>query len=115
MTAFPPEWTQRADAGKRCAKSTLGSFRTKRKSWRLASGRVRRNGATGALARISNQTKRRKRRMWRYKGFDIFPADRNSSGIRWYTRVDYGPLAVLRADTKAGMREIIRDYLAKNP
>jgi hypothetical protein len=34
--------------------------------------------------------------MWTYKGIDVFPADRNSSGI-------------LRADTKEGMRQLIRE------
>jgi hypothetical protein len=43
---------------------------------------------------------------WRYKGFDIFPADRNSSGIRWYSRTGDGE-GVLRSDTKNTMRQLI--------
>lgn len=43
--------------------------------------------------------------MWTYRGVDVFPADRNSSGIRWYARTSSAP--VLRADTKASMRELI--------
>lgn len=39
-----------------------------------------------------------------YKGHDIFPADFNASGIRWYCRTDSG---ILRSDTLAGMRELI--------
>ena len=46
---------------------------------------------------------------WTYKSVDVYPADRNSAGIRWYARIDGAPM--LRADTKAGMRELITRYL----
>jgi hypothetical protein len=42
--------------------------------------------------------------MWTYKSVDVYPADRNSSGIRWYARTHYG---ILRADTRDGMRHLI--------
>lgn len=42
--------------------------------------------------------------MWTYKGIDVFRADINSSGIRWYARTPWG---ILRADTKQSMRELI--------
>jgi hypothetical protein len=48
------------------------------------------------------------RTMWTYKHVDVWPADRNSAGIRWYARVPGAP--VLRADTKADMRELITHY-----
>ena len=43
--------------------------------------------------------------VWNYKGFVIFPANRNSSGIRWTVRSIHGYF--LRSDTKAGMRQLI--------
>ena len=43
--------------------------------------------------------------MWTYKGIDIFPADHNSSGIRWYARTGNG--SCLKADTKQSMRDLI--------
>lgn len=46
--------------------------------------------------------------MWTYKGVDIFPADRNSSGIRWYARPGNG--LTLKADSKASMRRLINEY-----
>lgn len=46
-------------------------------------------------------------RMWTYKGVDVYPADRNSSGIRWYART-YSGEGVLRADTKDGIRRLIK-------
>jgi hypothetical protein len=49
----------------------------------------------------------KERKPWRYKGMDVFPADRNSSGIRWYARPGNGK--VLRADTKDGMRQLITE------
>ena len=49
--------------------------------------------------------------MWTYYGVDVFPAGRNSSGIRWQARAGLG--FGLHADTKAGMRELIRFYLKK--
>ncbi len=45
---------------------------------------------------------------WRYKGVDVFAADRNSSGIRWYARM--GSVPTLRADTKQSMRQLINYY-----
>jgi hypothetical protein len=48
--------------------------------------------------------------MWTYKGIDVFRADFNASGIRWYARTDAG---ILRADTKASMRELITEVLGK--
>lgn len=44
------------------------------------------------------------RKMWTYKGFNVWPAEINSSGIRWEA---YTPTGFLRADTKQGMRELI--------
>lgn len=49
--------------------------------------------------------------MWTYKGIDIFPADFNSSGIRWMAWTDWG---TLRADTKTGMRGLINHYKGGN-
>lgn len=40
-----------------------------------------------------------------YMGVTIFPADRNSSGIRWNARKPNGEY--LRADTLAGMKQLI--------
>jgi hypothetical protein len=54
--------------------------------------------------------------MWTYKGIDIFPADRNASGIRWCSRDTSGiPAAppILRADSKQGMRDLINHYLSR--
>lgn len=48
--------------------------------------------------------------MWTYKGFDIFQADRNSSGIRWYVRTEQG---ILRSDTKQGMKALINELLSR--
>ncbi len=42
--------------------------------------------------------------LWTYKGVDVFRADRNSMGLRWYCRT---PNGMLRADTKANMRHFI--------
>ncbi len=49
--------------------------------------------------------------MWTYKGVDVFPADRNSSGIRWYARAGLG--YTLRADSKASMKGLISDELSR--
>lgn len=46
--------------------------------------------------------------MWTYKGIDVFGADLNASGIRWYART---PNGTLRADTKESMRHLINEYL----
>ena len=51
------------------------------------------------------------RQHWSYKGIDIYPADQNASGIRWYARMAGAP-ATLRADTKASMRRLINHYRA---
>ncbi len=42
--------------------------------------------------------------MKRYKGYDIFKHDSNSSGMRWYA---YGKHGKLRADTLAGIKALI--------
>jgi hypothetical protein len=52
------------------------------------------------------------RKMWSYKGIDVYPADLNSSGCRWYARVDFGPVPVLRADSKERMRDLINNARA---
>jgi hypothetical protein len=44
--------------------------------------------------------------MWTYRGVDVFPSDRNSSGIRWYARTASG---MLRADSKQMMRLAISE------
>lgn len=49
--------------------------------------------------------KRKARTLWTYKGVNVFPADRNASGIRWYARMGLG--FTLRADTKESMRHLI--------
>jgi len=41
---------------------------------------------------------------WTYKGVVVLPADRNTSGIRWYARTDSGRIL---ADCKASMRKMI--------
>ncbi len=43
---------------------------------------------------------------WMYKGVEVWPADRNSSGIAWYARSIFSS-PTLRADTKQGMRQLI--------
>lgn len=56
--------------------------------------------------------------MWTYKGVDVFPAGPGNSGLRWYARTTRpgrrpwkdGTPAVLRADTKQSMREMITHY-----
>ena len=48
--------------------------------------------------------------MWTYRGVDVWPAEPNSTGIRWYARTEGFP-PILRADSKDGMRELIRRYL----
>lgn len=47
------------------------------------------------------------REAWCYRGHDIYPADANSSGIRWYTR--HPALGMLRADSKRSMRRMLAD------
>jgi hypothetical protein len=46
------------------------------------------------------------RQPWTYKGVLVWPSKPNATGIRWHTV--YGNL---RADTKAGMRQLIREAL----
>lgn len=53
------------------------------------------------------------RSIWTYKGVTVYPASLNSSGIRWYARCLLDSAAQLnaynlRADTKQGMRQLIR-------
>jgi hypothetical protein len=44
---------------------------------------------------------------WKYKCVDVYPADRNSSGIRWYAHGYNGYF--LRTDTKKSMRQQITE------
>lgn len=46
---------------------------------------------------------------WEYMGIVVLPADRNSAGIRWTANANAG--YTLKADTKDGMRELIREAL----
>jgi hypothetical protein len=51
------------------------------------------------------------RASWYYFGVTIDPAGRNASGVRWSALVSLpGYAGFLRADTKDGMRELIRHY-----
>ncbi len=50
--------------------------------------------------------------MWQYKGYFVYPAARNASGIRWYCLSSRG--GYLRADTKAGIRELISQEIAND-
>lgn len=45
-----------------------------------------------------------------YYGVDIWHADRNSSGIRYYART---PRGVVRADTLGGIRAAIREVAVR--
>jgi hypothetical protein len=65
------------------------------------------------MARITqnkDKTPHKVQTMWTYKGIDIFPASLNSSGIRWYARTTDG---ILRADSKASMRQLITNFQTK--
>lgn len=42
-----------------------------------------------------------------YKGYNIFRADPNSFGIRWYCRI--GNYRTLRADTLQGIKNLINN------
>ena len=53
-----------------------------------------------------------KSQIWTYKGVNIDRAMPNSSGIRWYSLSPVGGI-VLRADTKAAMRRLITEHLAR--
>ena len=44
--------------------------------------------------------------MWTYYGVNIWPAGRNSAGMRWEAFTSKGRM---RADTKDGMRELVRE------
>lgn len=44
----------------------------------------------------------------KYKGYDIFPHDFNSMGLKYYA---YGNNGKLRADTLAGIKELINEDL----
>lgn len=48
------------------------------------------------------------RKMWTYKGVDIYPADINGSGMRWYARTEWG---LIRSDTKVSMRVAISSHI----
>lgn len=52
------------------------------------------------------------RTIWEFKGVNVHPAGRNSSGIRWwaFVPVGHGQMDTLRADTKQSMRQLIRDH-----
>ena len=45
-------------------------------------------------------------KIWKYMGVNVYPASTNSSGIRWYALTAKG---ILRADTKSGIRELIKE------
>lgn len=45
-----------------------------------------------------------KRKPWQYRGRWVYPAELNGSGVRWHTIAP-----TLRADTKAGIRQLIRE------
>jgi hypothetical protein len=47
--------------------------------------------------------------IWTYRGVNVHPAGANSAGIRWSAWSDRAA-SYLRADSKAGMRELIRHY-----
>ena len=49
------------------------------------------------------------RKPWTYGGENIWPCELNSSGMRWYALTEKS--GILRADTKEGMRELIREYV----
>jgi hypothetical protein len=51
---------------------------------------------------------------WTYRGVDVYRAEPNSSGIRWYARTNTGWTVgpTLRADTKDGMKALIREAIA---
>ena len=41
-----------------------------------------------------------------YKGYDIFPCERNASGMKYYC---LGINGILRADTLAGIKQLINE------
>lgn len=47
-------------------------------------------------------------KIWTYLGYNVYPADRNSAGIRWTANLGIG--FTLRADTKEEMRKLIHLY-----
>jgi hypothetical protein len=50
------------------------------------------------------------RKRWSYYGINVYPAGVNGSGIRWYAMNAPGAPGVLVADTKDGMRDLIKHY-----
>jgi hypothetical protein len=46
------------------------------------------------------------RTIWTYRGVNVYPTELNGSGIKWYA---HGNGCYLRADTKDGMRHLIRN------
>ncbi len=55
---------------------------------------------------------RRKQTIWIYKGVTVYPADNNSSGMRWTAFLGHDgepQIGFFSADTKAGIREMISD------
>ncbi len=42
--------------------------------------------------------------LWTYKGVDVFKADANNVGIRWYARTNYG---MLKTSSKKNMKRMI--------
>jgi hypothetical protein len=59
---------------------------------------------SGDLSRIE----KRGRNTFQYRGTLVYPAPLNSSGIRWHTIAP-----ALRSDTKAGIKQLIREGGAK--
>jgi hypothetical protein len=54
---------------------------------------------------------RRAPTVWTYRGVNVHPAGSNAPSIRWTALVDLpGYAGFLRADTKQGMRELVRHY-----
>lgn len=51
------------------------------------------------------------RKAWIYRGVFVLPAGRNAYGIRWTANAHVG--SCLRADSKDGMRELIRDAIQR--
>lgn len=49
--------------------------------------------------------------MWKFYGINIYPMARNSMGLRW--SADVPGHRMMRADTKEGMRRLIRQALGK--
>jgi hypothetical protein len=56
--------------------------------------------------------KRLIRRIWTYMGVNVYRCEPNGSGMRWHAMPGAG--RVLKADTKDGMRELIREMQKTN-